>query len=254
LDGSITEARGAVNTLQSGLLVTLPGMPRRLQRSIVPIGSDWDLAFRSLAATSISTDRLPKVIMVTSPAGTTQDFVAANFAAGLAALGVSVALVGTVPRQSWFLADDDPDAVDTDEVAASPVAASGAAPDFPELLEDAQAGRLVGDFRARLARRDRDDLYIVPPGSQQADLSLDGLPPLLEALSASGIDITVIAAPALLPDPNSTIIAWATRHVLWAIELGKVDKSDAQLAVERLELAGVESFGIALMKRHALQR
>jgi hypothetical protein len=45
-----------------------------------------------------------------------------------------------------------------------------------------------------------------------------------------------------------------TLLVLWAVELGQVEKSDAQLAAERLELAGVEPFGIALLKRHALRR
>ena len=40
--------------------------------------------------------------MVSTPKGTVHDTVAANFAAALAALGVRVALIGTVPRQKWF--------------------------------------------------------------------------------------------------------------------------------------------------------
>ena len=258
LDGSITEPKGALNALRTGLLATIPTVPRRLQRSIVPPGSEWDLAFRSLAATSISTDRLQKAVVVTSPAGTTQDFVAANFAAGLASMGVTVALIGTVPRQDWYLHDRDPEAEDADDAEASArVVAPGAPrvptpPTFPELLEDARAGRLVGDLRPRLGRRDREHLYIIPPG-EEPELTLDGLPPLLDALSTSGIDVTVIAGPALLPDPNATIIAWSTRHVLWAVELGQVERSDAQLAAERLELAGVEPFGIALVKRRVIR-
>lgn len=256
LDSTITEARAAPGAFRTGVLGTIPAMPRRRHRRLAPAGSQWDLAFRSLAATSISTDRLPKAIMVTSPAGSTQDYVAANFAAGLAGLGVSVALIGTVPRQDWFMEDRD---LDVDEVDAEPVrvgpgpgpARPTVPPTFPELLQDAQAGRLVGDFRERLGRRDRENLYIVPPGEEETELSLDGLPPLIEALSRSGIDIVVIAGPAFVRDPNATIIAWSTRHVLWAIELGQVEKADAALAVERVELAGVEPFGIALLKRHA---
>lgn len=264
-DSTITEAKAAPGALRAGVLVTVPHMPRRLHRSLAPPGSSWELAFRSLAATSISTDRLPKAIMVTSPSEATQDAVAANFAAGLAGLGVRVALVGTIPRQDWFLNDD----VDDDGEPAPSSNGSGAPagrPDvpgttqapariatFPELLNDAQNGRLGIDIRPRLGRRDLENLYIVPPGDEHAELSLDGLPPLLDALARSEIDITVLAGPALLDDPNATIIAWSTRHVLWAIEIGHVDKNDAALAADRLELAGVEPFGIALVNRSALR-
>ena len=166
--------------------------------------------------------------MVTSPADATQDAVAANFAAALAGLGLTVALVGTVPQQRWFLHDDE----DTGGLAFQRLAGS------------------CFDLRPRLGRRDNiDNLYIVPPSDEPHELLLDGLPPLLEALTTSGIDITVIAGPPLLDDPQATIIAWSTRHVLWAVELGQVDKSDAQLAADRLELAGVEPFGIALVNR-----
>lgn len=264
-DSTITEAKSAPGALRAGTLVTVPHMPRRLHRSLAPPGSSWELAFRSLAATSISTDRLPKAIMVTSPSETTQDAVAANFAAGLAGLGVRVALVGTVPRQDWFLADDPDDA---DAAAASTNGSGAATPrpevpgttqapariaTFPELLNDAQNGRLGIDIRPRLGRRDMENLYIVPPGDEHAELSLDGLPPLLDAMARSEIDITVLAGPALLDDPNATIIAWSTRHVLWAIEIGHVDKNDAALAADRLELAGVEPFGIAIVNRSALR-
>lgn len=268
-DSTITEAKSAPGALRAGTLVTVPHMPRRLHRSLAPPGSSWELAFRSLAATSISTDRLPKAIMVTSPSETTQDAVAANFAAGLAGLGVRVALVGTVPRQDWFLVDDldGVEAASTNGSNGSGGAGGGGArPDvpgttqapariatFPELLNEAQNGRLGVDIRPRLGRRDMENLYIVPPGDEHAELSLDGLPPLLDAMARSEIDITVLAGPALLDDPNATIMAWSTRHVLWAIEIGHVDKNDAALAADRLELAGVEPFGIAIVNRSALR-
>jgi hypothetical protein len=261
LDGTITEARSAPATLRAGLLATIPPASKRRQRGLAPVGSPSDLAFRSLAATSISTDRLPRAIMVTSPAGTTQDYVAANFAAGLAGLGVTVALVATVPRQDWFLHEAPEDADETRELAtaAAPVVAPAGTPGrgpatpatFPELLDDAQTGQLGPDLRARLAQHERANLYVIPPGSEEMALSLDGLPPLLEGLATSEIDVVVIAGPAFVHDPNATIIAWSTRHVLWGIELGQVEKADASLAAERLELAGVEPFGIALLKRHA---
>lgn len=272
-DSTITEAKAAPGALRAKLLATIPHMPRRLHHGLAPPGSSWELAFRSLAATSISTDRLPSAMMVTSPADSTQDSVAANFAVALAGLGVTVALIGTVPRQDWFLHDrehldldldlDEADAPDAVRATPTPSTVRPPTPGadgptvavstFPELLEDAQGGRLVGDIRPRLGRRDIDNLYIVPPGDDDAELSLDGLPPLLDALSRSEIDITVIAGPSLLADPNATIIAWATRHVLWAIEVGQVNKSDAHLAADRLELAGVEPFGIALVNRRALR-
>ena len=314
-DSTITEARVAPGALRARLLATIPHMPKRVQDGYAPPGSTWDAAFRSLAATSLSTDQLPRAIMVTGPVGSTQDTVAANFAVGLASLGVTVALVGTVPRQKWFhhngveLGDGDGDGdgddaegyvyLDVDAAAAagsetagepSPTAPAGApgqhppgevdvsaateplttiapaAPDtpeppaeapaeavavptFPELLELAQSGQLTGDLRARLATGDVTNLYVVPPGSEGAEISLDGLPPLLDVLARNDIDVTVLAGPALLEDPNATIMAWSTRHVLWALEIGRVNLRDAQLAADRLELAGVAPFGLALLKR-----
>ncbi len=308
-DSTITEVRVAPDALRTRLLATIPHLPRRAVDDFVPPGSTWDSAFRSLAATSLATDRLPKAIMVTAPVGATQDMVAANFAAGLASLGVTVALVGTVPRQAWFHrgevaaealepmvyvdvdaagasgsegagpADAAPgvaptvgpsatpevvvSAVEPQEVltATPPAAAAGAtavlpdldlsaAPTFPELLALAEAGRLSGEFRSRLATGPVANLYVVPPGTDTT-YSLDGLPPLLDALSRNEIDVTVIAGPPLLEDSSATIMAWSTRHVLWALELGRVNLKDAQLAADRLELAGVAPFGLALVKRHA---
>ncbi|MSO87311.1 MAG: hypothetical protein EXQ71_07305 [Acidimicrobiia bacterium] len=261
LDATITEARSAPGILRASLLQAIPHIPRRLQEQFAPPDSAWGIAFRSLAATSISTDRLPKAIMVTSPSDVTQDAVAANFAVGLAGLGVSVALIGTVPRQRWFLhanpLDNEGGGEGGDRLSTlgygelSPVA--GQVSTFPELLADAQSGELTSNILTRLGTRAIPNLYIVPPGETGAELSLDGLPPLLDALAASGIDLVVIAGPALLEDPSATIMAWSTRHVLWAIEIGQANKSDANLAADRLELGGVDPFGIALVNRGNLR-
>jgi Mrp family chromosome partitioning ATPase len=273
LDSTITEARAAPGALRAGLLATIPFMPRRLHRTLAPPGSSWELAFRSLAATSIATDRLPSAIMVTSPAGTTQDAVAANFAVGLAGLGAKVALIATTSRQAWYLDAapgvgdpefDDEAPGDEEAPALAPAEASRPTEEasgsgtrrpatFDVLLREAHEGSLNGRLLDRLAHQDIPNLFVVPPGADDAELTLDGLPPLLEAMERSGIDVTVVAGPAFLTDPNATIMAWSIRHVLWAIEIGHVDKNDAQLAADRLELAGVEPFGIALVNRSALR-
>lgn len=281
-DRSITDPRSAANALRSRVLVSVPAIPRRLHRGYVPQGSSWDDAFRSLAATSIATDSLPKALMVSSPTGSVQDTVAANFARSLARLGVNVALIGTVPSQSWYssttpeelLPDQEEDydydvENDGDSTQATP---AGDSPDvtqpipeanerlvdgqdfdhptFVELLHDAQTGHLATGFRDTLARvEDVPNLYVIPPG-RDADLSLHGLPPLLDAFSRDGIDTVVIGGPAYLEDPNATIIAWSTRNVLWAVGMGHVDSRDAQLAADRLDIAGVQPFGIAVVKRH----
>ena len=85
---------------------------------------------------------------------------------------------------------------------------------------------------------------------EMSDVPLDGLPPLLDAFSRDGIDTVVIGGPAYLEDPNATIIAWSTRNMLWAVEMGHVDSRDAQLAADRLDIAGVAPFGIAVVNRH----
>jgi hypothetical protein len=38
--------------------------------------------------------------------------------------------------------------------------------------------------------------------------------------------------------------------MLWAVEMGHVDSRDAQLAADRLDMAGVAPFGIAVVNRH----
>jgi len=48
-------------------------------------------SYRLMAATAVSTGRLPKVLMVTSPEGEAHDAVAANFAASLTTLAQMVA-------------------------------------------------------------------------------------------------------------------------------------------------------------------
>jgi len=101
----------------------------------------------------------------------------------------------------------------------------------------------------RLASDDRaPNLVVVPPSSDApAHLPVDGLPPLLQALGDSGIDVVVVSGPALLEDADATIVAWATRCVLWAIVDGEITSTEARAAAARLELAGVVPFGVVMV-------
>jgi Mrp family chromosome partitioning ATPase len=232
LDKSIRTARTAAVAFDSIVLTSIPPVSRRAQRALAAPGTPLDGAYRALAATSIATDRLPKAIVVMSPTGIVQDTVAANFAAALAGLGLRVALIATDARQTWFL--------DTSEPVEGGLS-------FPQLLELAHQGRLDGALPHGLVATRLDNLLVLPPGEKDREFSLDGLGPLLEAVSTSGIDVAVIAGPALLEDPNATILAWITRSVLWAFETGEVTEAEAKEAAARLALAGAASFGVAMV-------
>ena len=204
-DHTVRSVRVASSTLSAPLLATTPP-PRRgapefslLER---PDSARSD-AFRKLAATCVATDQLPQAIMVSTPEGDTHDYVAANFAAALADLGLRVALVATSPSQSWYL-----------EQFTVPVEGEG---DLARLLELADEGAFNGQATRHLAWTDlSENLVVVPPSPEGVlDVPLDALPPFLEALQRSGIDVTVIAGPPLLEDANATIVAWETRSVMW---------------------------------------
>jgi Mrp family chromosome partitioning ATPase len=233
LDHTIRNAKTAATAFDSIVMTSIPPASRRAQRALAPPGTSLDGAYRALAATSIATDRLPAAIVVTSPTGTVQDTVAANFAAALAGLGLRVALVATDARQSWFL-----DTRRNPDESGVP---------FPDVLELAHRGTLNGTLPNSLVRMNLDKLVVLPPGEEDREIRLDGLRPLLETLSTSNVDVTVIAGPAVLEDPNATILAWTTRSVLWAFETGEVTEAEAKEAASRVALAGATSFGIAMV-------
>src|SRR5262249_14883624 len=105
----------------------------------------------------------------------------------------------------------------------------------------------------RLASTDQaPNLVVVPPADRPMfQPPVDALPPLLHALADSGIDVTVIAGPALLEEADATIVAWATRSVLRAIDPGEVTQVQARAAAARLELAGVTPFGVVMVERRS---
>ncbi|MDP9333568.1 MAG: hypothetical protein M3Q30_09705 [Actinomycetota bacterium] len=216
-------------------------------------------AYRGLAATSIATDRLPKAIMVSTPHGDAHEDVAANYAAALSRFGLKVALIATGPDQAWYAerfdgvhhgaAADSSDDDSSAEGATDGASSNHAGSTFPELLVAAHAGTLNGHLFDQLASDDRaPNLVVVPPADEApTHLPVDGLPPLLEALADAGIDITVVSGPALLEDADATIVAWATRCVLWVIVEGEITSTEARAAAARLELAGVVPFGVVMV-------
>jgi capsular polysaccharide biosynthesis protein len=253
MDHTIRDAKAATVALSAPVLSSIPASTRARREEIARPGTPREAAFRALAATAVATDRLPRSIVVTSPLGDMQDTVAANFAAALAGMGVRVALIGTLPRQAWFTeASIRPNGAGTnpgpDENGdgAEDGNGDGGVKTFPQLLELAYAGRLNGDAPSHLLRTRIENLFVVPPGDTEIDIANDGLPPMLEALAAY-VDVTVIAAPALLEDANTTIYAWTTRSVLWVMESGEITAEQARNAASRLALAGATPLGVAMI-------
>lgn len=235
LDHTIRTSRIAQRAFGARVLSTIPSKHRRRDIGVLRgERSDLNDAYRTLAATSIATDQLPKAIMVAAPRGHAHDELAANYAAALAGLGLTVALVATSSRQQWY---------------ADHFEGPGNAPTVSDLLSQAHRGELLGDLTTHLPfAPSRPELVLVPPGEDTGlDLPLDGLPPLLDALSGAGVDVTVIAGPPLLDDPDATLIAWSTGSVLWACQLGDCVTDDAALGATRLELTNVDAFGVTTL-------
>ncbi len=232
IDRSIRDAGGAAKAFAAPVLVTIPATSGKGRHAYASPGTEQDRSYRALAATSIATDELPRAVVVTAPVGDAQDYVAANFAAALAEMGLRVALVATDPRQSWYYDESgEPEPVT-----------------FPDLLALAHAGQLNGHVPDTLITSDLHNLRVLAPGEAAIDSLLDGLPVLLDAFVDGDIDITVIAGPSLLEDPAATIFAWSTRRVLWVVESGTVTEHQAHDAASRLELAGASPFGVALIE------
>jgi hypothetical protein len=259
-DRRIRDPRAAATAFGAPVLSLVPWTSRRDYVILSDPLSNVAEAYRGLAATSIATDRLPKAIMVSTPHGDAHEDVAANYAAALSRFGLKVALIATGPDQAWYAdrfdvppngsSRADPSGDDaSDENVSDGASSNHAGSTFPELLAAAHAGTLNGHLVDQLASDDRaPNLMVVPPSDEApAHLPVDGLPPLLEALADAGIDITVVSGPALLEDADATIVAWATRCVLWAIIEGEITSTEARAAAARLELAGVVPFGVVMV-------
>jgi Mrp family chromosome partitioning ATPase len=195
-------------------------------------------AYRGLAAMAIATDRLPKAMMVTTPTGEAHAQVAANLAAALSRLGLKVALMAMSVEQDWYLEAFTP--------------GGNGMTRLPELLQRAHTGTLPAGWRDQLPATDfAPNLVVVPPADEPLlHLPIDGLPALLQELSEGGVDVTVIAGPPLLEEADATIVAWATRNVLWAMIPGEVTRAEARAAAARMELAGVTPFGVVMVEPH----
>jgi hypothetical protein len=254
-DRRIRDPRAAATAFGAPVLSLVPWTSRSDYVILSDPLSNVAEAYRGLAATSIATDRLPKAIMVSTPHGDAHEDVAANYALALSRFGLKVALIATGPDQAWYAdrfdaahnGSNDVDASDDD--SSDGASSDHAGSTFPELLVAAHAGTLDGHLFDQLASDERaPNLVVVPPANEApTHLPVDGLPPLLEALGDAGIDITVVSGPALLEDADATIVAWATRCVLWVIVEGEVTSTEARAAAARLELAGVVPFGVVMV-------
>jgi Mrp family chromosome partitioning ATPase len=244
-DTSIRTGRDAATAFGAPVLGAVP-RPRRNEKTPVVLrqnGSSRSKAFRSLAATAMASDHLPRLVFVAGPTGRAAGDVASNFAAALATLGLRVALLMTDPRQDGAYGELEPG----DETSAG----------FDEMLnrmngvssngsgEQVPAADVIHMLRRSALT---PNLLVAPPGeTATADLSLGGLERLLDALARSSLDIVVIAGPPFLEEPNATILAHHAGSVLWTVESGHVDQGDAEAASNRLELTGVKSFGLVLV-------
>ncbi len=261
-DRRIRDPRSAASAFAAPVLSLIPSTTDSDYIFLSDPYSNVAEAYRGLAATSIATDRLPKAIMVSTPHGDAHDEVAANYAAALSRFGLKVALIATTPEQAWYarrfvsvppaLSDDPADGTSngtSDGTLSGHIPSDYSGVTFPELLASAHAGTLNGHLGDRLASDERaPNLVVVPPSEEApAQLPVDGLPVLLQALADAGIDITVVSGPALLEDADATIVAWATRCVLWAIVSGEITSTEARAAAARLELAGVVPFGVVMV-------
>jgi len=117
-----------------------------------------------------------------------------------------------------------------------------------DVLTSAHAGSLNGQIRDNLVATERENLTVLAPGEAEMVMLLEGLPALLDALSEAGVDVAVIAAPAVLEDPAATLMVWSTRRALWVVESGSTTTEEAREANARLELAGAGAFGIAMVR------
>jgi Mrp family chromosome partitioning ATPase len=231
IDHSIRDSHAAGAALAAPVLSTIPAPTGSQLELLARPESPGGHAYRTLATASVATDQLPRAIVVTAPVGHMQDVVAANFAAALADLGLRVVLVPTDARQSWYA--DAPDG----------------ALRLPDFLALAYRGGLNGEVPHQLQPTPVDNLRILPHGDAEADALIDGLPPLLRAFADGGVDVAVVAAPSMLEDPSATILAWSTRSVLWVVETGGVTQQQASEAAAKLELAGANPFGVAVVDR-----
>jgi hypothetical protein len=234
VDHTIRTPREAAMVFSAPVLAMLPFGRRREVVAVTEPGSELTEAYKTLAATAVATERLPSALMVTSPRGHACDDVAVNLAVALASIGVRVALIATSPSQSWY----------NDQFQPPPVGT----PTFPELLDLAHRGLLNGEVERLIEHQMLPNLVLLPPGAhEEGDLPLDGLRPLLEGFSRGGIELSIIAGPALLDKADATIVAWTTRTVLWALAAGEARHREAAEAAARLELTGVSAFGVTVL-------
>jgi len=222
-DGRIRTPQQAANAFHTPVLAIIPPNPHDLPVLDQP-HSPTSTAYRGLAAMSIATNHLPTHLMITTPHGDAHDETAINYAAALAQLGLNVTLIATT--QTWYTNHFTPPQHPTNLTQA--------------LHQTTQPNPTINPHTNPL----NPHLTLLPPNPDPTQpLPLDHLPNLLTHLNNTGTDITIIAGPPLLENPDATLIAWATQHILWTIHPGHTTTQQAHTAATRAQLANTTPFG-----------
>jgi Mrp family chromosome partitioning ATPase len=241
IDRSIRSNDAAAAAFGAPVLGTMPPLDDDVWLAVLEEpGSPAGEAYRALGAMALSTDRLPRTLMVTTPHGDACDEVATNLAAALARYHARVVVLATAPHQDPYFASFAP-----------PEEGPGT---LPALLDLASSGQLEGGVLRRLwSHTWVSSLFAIrPPADQTGGLAINGLAPLLGALEAEGVDVCVIAGPPLLEHAESTIVAWTAGSILWTLRQGEIKLTDARASVSRVQLAdGVEPFGVVVVEERS---
>jgi hypothetical protein len=237
IDRSIRSSDAAAHAFSAPVLGEIPAPAAPFA---IPVAEAPDTvqgqAYRALAAMALTTNALPRALMVTTPHGDVCDEVAVNFAAALADFRTKTVVLTTSPDQAPYLS-----------AFTAPQHGDGT---LPELLERAERGDFDRDLASLLWSDPRlPGLYaVLPPPAGPSGLDLNSLSTLLWALEADGFDCCIIAGPALLEEADATIIAWTAGRVLWAVRRGEIKGTEARAAVSRVHLAHeVEPFGVVMV-------
>lgn len=240
VDRTVRTEADAADAFDAPVLVTIPRQARRRQPEPTVLktpASPRAAAYRSLASTLVSTGRKPTYLLVASPTASPEaGAVAVNLAAGLAQIGLRVALLST----------DHPAPAFVQELEAESPAKSS----FASLVNDAAYGRLDvhlnGEFHSVPPLQ---NLWVVPPGSRTpTSLSPWAVSEVLDAFNSDKLDLCIITGYSALRSPEFSVLAHQAGSVLWVVEAGRTTDQAARAARARLDLAGATSFGVALVE------
>jgi capsular polysaccharide biosynthesis protein len=237
LDTSLHGAGDAAMVLGAPILGRVPARARS-RRNGAPVilhsGSDR-AAFRALAGTLKASGAATRRLLITSPTYC-EDLpaVGANLAAGLAQLGLGVALVGTDPDQVWAFRG-----LGLEDTIG-----------FGELVGEVGTVELNGRLRRSLQRvPDLPNLWILGPGAQKGPTRVHAVNRLLSSIEEEnlGIDVTIVLGPPLLEAPDAPILANEVGSVLWALDINDISRDEAEEAARQLGLTQAIAVGVVVV-------